>query len=272
MPQYLRPWRDCSNSFAPIHAAREEIALPKAVFWLTRPAGEQIHTRINRLRASQQRFVGKSAHLARQLEMMRKNVESPLDATVDANLQEYKGVKYMSKTIMGAAVLAALALTGVTAHASCTDPRVAQLNPLQKVGPLILHQGLSPSWGRDADKIVGTWQVAYTADGATSPYAQAFIQWHGDRTEWENITMPVLGGNICMGSWKTVDEWHVFRNHVGWLFNNGIIAGYFNETETDEVAPDGNSYHGSNDTIGYDFSGNVVFEVKGTASATRIAP
>jgi hypothetical protein len=177
----------------------------------------------------------------------------------------------MTKIITGASLVAALTLAAATAHASCSDPRAAQLNSLQKIAPLILHQEPS-SRGRDADKIVGTWQVAYTADGATSPYAQAFIQWHGDRTEWENITMPVLGGNICMGSWKTVDEWHVFRNHVGWLFENGIISGYFNETETDEVAANGNSYRGSNDTIGYDFSGNVLFEVKGTASATRIAP
>lgn len=178
----------------------------------------------------------------------------------------------MRKTITGASLVAALSLAGLTAHASCTDPRVAQQNPLQKMAPLNLHQGLTPSWGRDADRIVGTWQVAYTADGAASPYAQAFIQWHGDRTEWENITMPVLGGNICMGSWKTVDEWHVFRNHVGWLFNNGIISGYFNETETDEVAANGNSYQGSNETIGYDFSGDVLFDVKGTATAKRIAP
>jgi hypothetical protein len=239
------------------------------------PAGDsdkRIHTRKDRLRALHRRFVGKSALLARELEMMHVNVGSPRDPTVDAHLQEHNGVKHMRKTIIGASVLAALTLTAVTAHASCTDPRAAQLNPVQNVAPLILHQGLSPSWGRDADRIVGTWHVTYTADGATSPYAQAFIQWHSDRTEWENITMPVLGGNICMGSWKTVDQWHVFRNHVGWLFNNGIIAGYFNETETDEVAPDGDSYRGTNDTIGYDLSGNLEFEVKGTASAKRIAP
>lgn len=178
----------------------------------------------------------------------------------------------MWKNITGASLAAALTLAGVTAHAGCADPRVTQPGTFQKLAPLSLHQGQAPSWGVGADKIVGTWQVTYTADGATAPYAQAFIQWHGDRTEWENITMPVLGGNICMGSWRTVDQWHVFRNHVGWLFSNGIISGYFNETETDELAADGNSYQGSNDTIGYDSAGNELFEVKGTASAMRIAP
>jgi hypothetical protein len=178
----------------------------------------------------------------------------------------------MKIMFIGTAMAAALSLSGVAAHASCTDPRIAQQSPLQKMAPLNLHQGIGPSFGQDADRIVGTWQVAYTADGAATPYAQAFIQWHGDRTEWENITNPVLGGNICMGSWKTIDQWHVFRNHVGWLFNNGMIAGYFNETETDEVAANGNSYHGTNETIGYDFAGDVLFDIKGTSLAARIAP
>jgi hypothetical protein len=93
---------------------------------------------------------------------------------------------------------------------------------------------------------VGTWHVVYTTEGSTS--GEAFIQWHSDGTEWENINYPVLGGNICMGSWKTVDRSHVFRNHFGWLYNNGLLAGYFNETETDEVAWDGNSYTGLNTT------------------------
>jgi hypothetical protein len=181
----------------------------------------------------------------------------------------------MKTFLVGPAVLAALSLTGFTAHAGCTDPRDAdaQSGTFENMAPLSLHQGLWPSRERDADKIVGTWVVAYTADGTTSPYAYAFIQWHSDRTEWENISKPVLGGNICMGSWKTLDGWHVFRNHVGWLFTNGMISGYFNETETDELGADGNSYHGSNETIGYEMNTNkVLFDVKGTAAATRISP
>jgi hypothetical protein len=178
----------------------------------------------------------------------------------------------MTKFVTRIALAGALSLIGFSAHATCSDPRAAQQSTFEKIAPFKLHQGPGPVWGFDADKIVGTWQVAYTATGATSPYAQAFIQWHDDRTEWENITNPVLGGNICMGSWKTVDQRHVFRNHVGWLFTNGMISGYFNETETDEVATDGNSYQGSNETIGYDFSGDVLFDLKGMAAATRIAP
>jgi hypothetical protein len=125
------------------------------------------------------------------------------------------------------------------------------------------------------ENIVGTWLVNYTTEGF--PPGAAFIQWHSDGTEWENINHPVLSGNICMGSWKAVDYSHVFRNHFGWLFNNGVIAGYFNETETDEVAWDGNSYSGLNTTTLTFYpvppeTKPTVIVLNGTASAKRIAP
>ena len=50
-----------------------------------------------------------------------------------------------------------------------------------------------------------------------------------------------------MGSGKPVDANRVTRNHIGWLYTNGTLTGYFTETETDVVARDGNSYHGTND-------------------------
>jgi hypothetical protein len=58
----------------------------------------------------------------------------------------------------------------------------------------------------------------------------AFIQRHSDGKEWENIDYPILGGIICMGDWKAIDETHVRRSHVGWLYANGNPTGYFTET------------------------------------------
>jgi hypothetical protein len=55
----------------------------------------------------------------------------------------------------------------------------------------------------------------------------------------------VLDGNLCMGSWEQIDRWHFYRNHYGCLYSNGMVIGYFNETETDVLAPDGNSYTGA---------------------------
>jgi hypothetical protein len=175
--------------------------------------------------------------------------------------------------ISGAATIAAFALVGTSVHAACVDPKVSgQQGGFHQMAPLYLQAPVTASHGERPNaalRIVGTWHVTYTAGG--NPFGEAFIQWHDDGTEWENINFPILGGNICMGSWKAVDGNHVSRYHVGWLYTNGNLSGYFTETETDEVARDGNSYHGNNDTQGFDLDGNMMFEVPGTAVATRIA-
>ena len=180
---------------------------------------------------------------------------------------------FMNLTFFTAAV-AALALTGVAAHAGCTDPRTsAQQGAFQKMSPLMLPRPTADSRSEHenaAENIVGTWHVIYTAGG--SAFGEAFIQWHNDGTEWENINFPILGGNICMGSWKPIDKNRVTRNHIGWLYTNGVLSGYFTETETDVVARDGNSYHGTNDQKVFDLEGNLVVEVPGTSTATRLAP
>jgi hypothetical protein len=62
----------------------------------------------------------------------------------------------------------------------------------------------------------------------------------------------------------------VSRSHVGWLFSNGTQSGYFLWTETDEVAPDGSWYRGTNYIRVYDLNGNQVVEGAGTSEATRI--
>jgi hypothetical protein len=116
------------------------------------------------------------------------------------------------------------------------------------------------------DRIVGTWHVTY--GGPLS--GEAFIQWHSDGTEWENIHFPILGGTLCLGDWRVVDEDHVRRSHVGWLYSNGNPAGYFTQTETDEVARDGSWYRGTNYIRLYDANGALFAEGAGTAEATRI--
>jgi hypothetical protein len=123
--------------------------------------------------------------------------------------------------------------------------------------------------GDAADNIVGSWLVTYTVEGAY--FAQAYIQWHSDGTEWENINLPISGGSVCVGSWTTVDAKHVSRNHYGWLYTKGKVSGYFNETETDAVAKNG-TYAGTNEQKGYDLNGNLLFDVTGTSSAAMITP
>jgi hypothetical protein len=181
---------------------------------------------------------------------------------------------FMKRTFTAAATVAAWALSGVSAHAGCADPRtVDRSGAFQAMPALTLQKSMSENNSNSENagrNIVGTWHVTYTAGG--SPFGEAFIQWHSDGTEWENINFPVLGGNICLGSWKQVGRRQFSRNHIGWLYDNGKLSGYFTETETNEVAFDGNSYSGLNDSKIYDLKNNLLAEVQGTAMATRIAP
>jgi hypothetical protein len=168
------------------------------------------------------------------------------------------------------AVTAASVLCSVSAYASCVS--TANLDATRQIPRISLPK--LPSLGAQhqgnaASAIVGTWLVTYVVEG--EPFGQAYIQWHSDGTEWENINLPVEGGNICMGSWKAVDAKHVYRNHYGWLYTNGQVSGYFNETETNAVKKNG-TYSGTNEQKGYDLDGNLLFDVTGTSSATLIAP
>ena len=167
------------------------------------------------------------------------------------------------------ALVAIAATVGVaTAHAGCADPRTPRA-----VQPHVTLPALAaPSAFRDApanEDIVGTWLVTYSVGGTAT--GQAYIQWHSDGTEWENINYPIEGGNICMGSWKRVDARHVSRNHYGWLYTSGILSGYFNETETAEVARNG-TYNGITKMMIYDIDGHLQTEFGGTSSAVLIEP
>jgi hypothetical protein len=172
--------------------------------------------------------------------------------------------------ILCASVLGAL--FSAQASAACMDPQAGQGSLHQSPKLALDAPAARSSWEIEhaARKIVGTWQVSYAAGGTV--YGEAFIQWHSDGTEWENIDFPVLGGNICMGSWKAVDENRVSRYHVGWLYTDGIVSGHFIETETDELSRDGNSYIGNNETKFYQLDGTMFRDVVGTSAATRISP
>ena len=175
----------------------------------------------------------------------------------------------MKRNLAFLATAAALALSGISAHAGCVDPRVAMQKAANRP-PLVLPAAAKAAAGadhHDRNSIVGTWVVDYTTEG--NPGGEAFIQWHDDGTEWENINFPVEGGNICMGEWQRAGNRQVQRSHIGWLYTDGVVSGYFTETETDTLSHDGDSYTGDNDMKIYDLDGNLQVELTGTSSATR---
>jgi hypothetical protein len=187
----------------------------------------------------------------------------------------------LSKTLTALLGGVVLSLTfASTAGASCADPspllrhtlltppRPAALAPAPAAGgPLALGEDNGERHVASLrDRIGGTWLATY--GGVIG--GQAFIQWHSDGTEFEYINHPTLAGNLCLGDWKVVDQNHVSRSHVGWLFSNGNLSGHFVWTETDEVAPDGSWYRGTGYITLYDVNNNKFFEGATTAEATRI--
>ncbi len=179
----------------------------------------------------------------------------------------------MKRSIIMATAALTLAASGLSARAGCADPRTAAPAALHKMPGVLLPApaAASDAGGRNAAaSIVGTWHAIYTVEG--QPFGEAFIQWHDDGTEWENINLPVASGNLCMGSWKPVDAKHVYRSHIGWLYTDGTLSGYFTETETDKVAHNGTSYAGTNEQKVYDLDGNLLADVTGTSSATKLTP
>ncbi len=181
----------------------------------------------------------------------------------------------MKHTVTLAAAVAALAVGAVSAHAGCADPRAIQASsiptiPAYAIANLRANSASSASAhpGDAAQNIVGTWLVSYQVRGM--PAGQALIEWHSDGTEFENINFPVLGGNICLGAWKPVDALHVSRFHMGWLYNNGNLSGYFDQNETVRVSYA--HYVGISDFKVFDLKGNVVAEFTERSDAVRLAP
>ena len=180
----------------------------------------------------------------------------------------------MKMTLTGAAVAAALTLAGMSAHASCADPRTAAKSSPVHANMLAAVQLTGADYADDDNggfrPIVGTWKVSYTVEG--NPFADAFIQWHGDGTEFEEINLPLAGGNICEGEWRYLDHSHVSRNHTGWMYSDGVLTGYFTEHEVNHISRDGNSYIGTNEQKIFDLDGNMLADVTGTSAAARLWP
>jgi hypothetical protein len=157
-------------------------------------------------------------------------------------------------------------LAATAAHAACGSSGGS--GPSSAVS-LPTIAGLTAMPAGKGNSIVGLWHVTYTmADGTF--YYESYDTWHSDGTEWENANLSPLIGNICEGVWKQTGS-AIHLNHVGWGFDNyGNPLGPITLTEKLVVGDDGNSYRGTFDFKQYDMSGNVIQEITGTMTATRI--
>src|SRR5208283_1914257 len=136
----------------------------------------------------------------------------------------------------------------VSATAACGDPRGSKAGVALHL-PFLAQ--LNSGAGQGSNSIVGLWHVTYMADGQF--FFESFDMWHSDGTELENPNLPPAEGNVCVGVWKMIKPGIVQLNHIGWNFDiNGNSTGTFTLTETNAVAPNGNTYQGKFDYKVYD--------------------
>ncbi len=160
--------------------------------------------------------------------------------------------------------------------------------------PFVSPHSVSPHRADDQDgdnpnkpgAIVGLWHVNYTAETESGapifppvpfPFAESFKTWHADGTEFDNVFMPPVGGNICYGVWKDTAGGIVKQHHIGLMFgSDGKVSNIFTDDEKVRVASNGQTYTGT-----FDFKlwppnfeavgvGTPIAEATGSVAATRI--
>jgi hypothetical protein len=174
--------------------------------------------------------------------------------------------------LIRSAVIALFAIgtlfVSVIANAACGDPTGAKSGLALKL-PFLAQPRSESRQPNGKSSIVGLWHVTYDTGGQL--FYESFDQWHRDGTELENPNLPPIGGSVCVGVWKTTPSGIVRLNHVGWNFDsNGNSTGTFSLGERNIVSADGNTYRGVFDYKSYDVDGNLLVEIKGTQTATRI--
>jgi hypothetical protein len=170
-------------------------------------------------------------------------------------------------------------LAATSAGAACGDPLGLKSDVVPKL-PFLVQPGGGTEQAQQAlgsgaeasgnnGSIVGLWYVTYTSGGQI--LYESFDQWHSDGTELENPNLAPATGPLCVGVWKQTATRAFRLHHIGWNFDfNGNSLGTFTLDETNTVGPNGQTYNGTFDLKFYDVDGNLVAEVTGTQTATRI--
>lgn len=171
----------------------------------------------------------------------------------------------ISHTVLMASAILALMFLTTAASASCFD-HARGASPAVRNG-LIAKLTAAPTAAHGT--IVGLWDVTYTTSD-NQPFQESYDVWHSDGTEIETANVNPITGNVCVGTWKKVGS-EIHLHHVGWGFDTaGNLVGGFTVDDVIVLGDHGNTYTGSFDFKQYDTNGNLLLEVTGTVSATRI--
>jgi len=143
----------------------------------------------------------------------------------------------------------------------------------------------------ESSSIVGMWQFKFTAKGNVSPPGppdgapidSGYVTWHSDGTELMNSGRAPTTGEFCMGVWQQVGPATYKLNHfaLAWDFDaeapvtgpgtgGADFVGPANIRETVTLDRGGMSYHGTFELVQYDQDKNVLADIIGTVTATRV--
>jgi hypothetical protein len=174
-------------------------------------------------------------------------------------------------SIIASLTAIAMATGAVSAQASCYQPlkgnaMVSTKTPLM---PLPYPHFGARANNTQTDSIVGLWHAVHKVNGKL--FFQSWDQWHEDGTEIEDADIPPTTGNMCLGVWQQTGR-DITLYHVAWTYDidGKTPTGTLVLTATDRVSSDGSYFKGPFEAKFYDPKGNLVNDLKGETTATRI--
>ena len=170
----------------------------------------------------------------------------------------------MSRSILLSAAAIALMAGSLSAQACVLD---VVGNPRQWTPQVRLPSSLRTSG--NFNSIVGVWQASLSVSGTV--ILNTIDTWNGDGTEFLSADKDPIEGNVCQGVWEKVGARTVQLHHMGWTFDtSGNPTGTLVDDTSVTLDKKGMTYTGTFDFKFYDVNGNLIKEVQGDTSATRL--
>ena len=164
-----------------------------------------------------------------------------------------------------------LSATAIALMAGSLSAQACVLDLVGNTGQWVT-QVRPPSHVRASGKfnsIVGVWQASLTANGKV--ILNTIDTWSGDGNEFLSADKDPIEGNVCQGVWKSTGARSVQLHHMGWTFDtSGNPTGTLVDDTSVTLDKKAMTYSGTFDFKFYDVNGNLINEVTGDTSATRV--
>jgi hypothetical protein len=246
--------------------------------------------RFNRLALHQIFTPGFTSSSLPQPEQLRFARNQP--DTTPATEEDQKMENTLKRYLLACGALVLAFSLAPIASAECgglVKPHSAHMNWNPQPGQAHLMQAaLAPSGPANkpeaetaADSIVGMWHVHFIAEGNAEPpdgteVDAGYAQWHSDGTEIMNSAGRAPNtGAFCLGVWEKTGTNQYKLNHFAASWDptqgaGGALVGPARIQETVTLGATGNTFSGNFTISQYDEKGDLLAQVKGKITATRI--